>query len=81
MRGFGMKTILCLLAGEMDPQNEEAIMKYDDDETMIHLLTHMVENQITVGMILSLYEQLGIGTYGETEIWLISERPVLLQCA
>lgn len=81
MRGFGMKTILCLLAGEMDPQNEEAIMKYDDDETMIHLLTHMVENQITVGMILSLYEQLGIGTYGETEIWLISDMPVLLQCA
>lgn len=74
-----MKTILCLLAGELNIRNEEAIMQYDDDNTVIHLLTNMVEEQITVGMILSLYEQLGIGTQGETEIWLMSDMPILLQ--
>lgn len=74
-----MKTILCLLAGEVNIKNEEAIMQYDDDETMIHLLTNMAEEQITIGMILSLYEQLEIGMRGETEIWLMSDMPLLLQ--
>lgn len=74
-----MKTILCVLAEELNTRNEEAIMQYDDDSTMIHLLTYMSEEQITVGMILSLYEQLGIGTQGETEIWLMSDMPILLQ--
>ena len=76
-----MKIILCLLAEELNTQNEEAIMKYDDENTVIHLLTNMAAEHLTMGMLLTLYEQLGIETQGDTEIWLMSDMPLLLQYA
>lgn len=74
-----MKTILCLFAKEMNAENEEAVMCYDDDDTMIHILTDMTQQNISIGMVLSIYEQLNIGKQGETEIWIMSDMPILLQ--
>ena len=76
-----MRTILCLFAGEIGQKNEEAVMQYDDESTIIHLLSDLYAQHITVGKIMFLYEEFGIGNNGESEVWLMSDMPVLLENA
>lgn len=74
-----MKTILCVTGRELSLANEAFLMKYDDDSTIIHLFTDAISEEITLGKIFLLYEQIGIGNQGE-EAWLLSDMPEYLKC-
>lgn len=69
-----MKTILCIVGRELTPENETALLQYDDDDTMIHLYTNAIVEGNSIGMVLELLKSLDLEDQAGSR-WFMSDMP------